>query len=46
MSDDDGGAAERFTVSIGLHEDFVVARAAGELDHASTGLLHQQIKDT
>ncbi|AQZ63012.1 Anti-sigma F factor antagonist (spoIIAA-2); Anti-sigma B factor antagonist RsbV [[Actinomadura] parvosata subsp. kistnae] len=45
MSDDDDGAAERFTVSIGLHEDFIVARAAGELDYASAGLLHQQIKD-
>ncbi|HEX4811874.1 MAG TPA: STAS domain-containing protein [Nonomuraea sp.] len=41
----DGGAEERFTVTIGLHEDFIVARAAGELDYASAGLLHRQIKD-
>ncbi|MFD0886710.1 STAS domain-containing protein [Streptosporangium algeriense] len=40
----DDGAAERFTVSIGLHEDFIVVRAAGELDYASAGLLHRQAK--
>ncbi|MEU8324157.1 STAS domain-containing protein [Nonomuraea sp. NPDC048881] len=37
--------SERFTVSIGLHENFIVARAAGELDYASAGLLNQQVKD-
>ncbi|MEV0310672.1 STAS domain-containing protein [Nonomuraea fuscirosea] len=37
--------AERFTASIGLHEDFIVARAAGELDYTSAGLLHLQVKD-
>ncbi|MEU1729445.1 STAS domain-containing protein [Nonomuraea sp. NPDC005692] len=31
--------------SIGLHEHFIVARAAGELDHTSAGLLHRQVKD-
>ncbi|SPL88858.1 anti-sigma factor antagonist [[Actinomadura] parvosata subsp. kistnae] len=34
-----------FTVTIGLHEDFIVARVVGELDYASAGLLHQEIKD-
>jgi anti-anti-sigma factor len=43
--DENGGSAERFTVSIGLHEDFIVARATGELDYISAGLLHRQIKD-
>ncbi|MEZ0072012.1 hypothetical protein ABH927_001349 [Planotetraspora sp. GP83] len=38
--DVDSGSAERFTVSIGLHEDFIVARAAGELaDHLRTELI-------
>ncbi|MBE1593316.1 STAS domain-containing protein [Nonomuraea angiospora] len=44
-ADDDDRPGERFTVSIGLHEDFIVARAAGELDYTSAGLLHQQLKD-
>ncbi|MEW1839210.1 STAS domain-containing protein [Nonomuraea angiospora] len=44
-ADDDDKPGERFTVSIGLHEDFIVARAAGELDYTSAGLLHQQLKD-
>ncbi|HEY9524390.1 MAG TPA: anti-sigma factor antagonist [Thermopolyspora sp.] len=30
---------------MGLHEDFIVARAAGELDYNSAGLLHRQVKD-
>ncbi|MEU4704412.1 STAS domain-containing protein [Nonomuraea dietziae] len=40
------GSGEHFGVSIGLHEDFVVARAVGELDYASAGLLRRQVKDT
>ncbi|MEV3987036.1 STAS domain-containing protein [Nonomuraea sp. NPDC049758] len=43
MDDDDAG--ERFSLSIGVHEDFIVARAAGDLDYASAGLLHRQVKD-
>jgi anti-anti-sigma factor len=43
--DEDSEPAEHFTVSIGLHEDFIVARATGELDYTSAGLLHEQIKD-
>lgn len=38
-------SAERFTVTIGLHEDFIVARVVGELDYASAGFLHQQVGD-
>ncbi|GIH65404.1 hypothetical protein [Microbispora siamensis] len=43
--DEEDGSSERFTVSIGLHEDFIVARAAGEVDYNSAGLLHRQVKD-
>ncbi|WP_336216989.1 hypothetical protein [Nonomuraea sp. LPB2021202275-12-8] len=35
------GSGEHFSVSIGLHENFVVARAVGELDYASAGLLRR-----
>ncbi|MEV5559920.1 STAS domain-containing protein [Nonomuraea wenchangensis] len=38
-------STERLTASIGLHENFIVARAAGELDYTSAGLLHRQVKD-
>ncbi|TDC99600.1 anti-sigma factor antagonist [Nonomuraea deserti] len=41
----DDGAEERFTVSIGLHEDFILARAVGELDYAYARMLHRQLKD-
>ncbi|MGW0801585.1 STAS domain-containing protein [Nonomuraea sp. NPDC002799] len=43
--DEEGISSERFTVSIGLHDVFTVARAAGELDYSSAGLLHQQARD-
>ncbi|GAA2323893.1 hypothetical protein GCM10010149_91510 [Nonomuraea roseoviolacea subsp. roseoviolacea] len=50
--DDHGGsdpagpsAEERLAVSIRLHENFIVARAVGELDYASAGLLHRRLKD-
>ncbi|GAA4932203.1 anti-anti-sigma factor [Nonomuraea thailandensis] len=36
-------SAGHFTVTIGLHEAVIVARAVGELDYASTDLLHRQI---
>jgi hypothetical protein len=39
--DEADGLAERFTASIGLDEDFIVARVVGELDYTSAGLLHQ-----
>ncbi|MFI6174901.1 STAS domain-containing protein [Nonomuraea sp. NPDC051191] len=46
MSVDDGnGPDERSTVSIGLHEGFIVARAVGDLDYASAGPLKQQIRE-
>ncbi|MEW1839406.1 hypothetical protein AB0392_15765 [Nonomuraea angiospora] len=37
---------ERFTVSIAVHEDYIVARAAGELDYQFADLLHHQVKDS
>ncbi|MFI7703170.1 STAS domain-containing protein [Nonomuraea sp. NPDC049480] len=43
--DEDEGGSERFTLSIGLHEHFIVARAAGELDYTSAKMLHLQVKD-
>ncbi|MGP4104691.1 STAS domain-containing protein [Nonomuraea sp. KM90] len=43
--DEPSDSAQRFTVTIGLHEDFIVARVVGELDYASAGFLHQQVKD-
>ncbi|MEV0386052.1 STAS domain-containing protein [Nonomuraea sp. NPDC050643] len=43
--DEDSASTERFTMSIGLHETFIVATAAGELDYNSAGLLRQQAKD-
>ncbi|HUR04818.1 MAG TPA: STAS domain-containing protein [Nonomuraea sp.] len=43
--DEDSGSAERFTISIGLHETFIVATAVGELDYNSAGLLRQQVKN-
>lgn len=36
--------AERCTVSIASHEGFIVARAAGDLDHACAAVLHQRVK--
>ncbi len=30
---EDHASPEGFTVSIAVHEDYIVARAAGELDH-------------
>ncbi|MFI6741217.1 STAS domain-containing protein [Nonomuraea sp. NPDC050451] len=42
---EDHRSAERFTVSIAVHEDYIVARAAGELDYQFAGLLHRQVKD-
>ncbi|MGP4101341.1 STAS domain-containing protein [Nonomuraea sp. KM90] len=41
----EGDSSERFTVSIGLHESFIVAHATGELDHQCANLLHRQVKD-
>ncbi|MEV4476470.1 STAS domain-containing protein [Nonomuraea sp. NPDC049504] len=43
--DEPDDSTERFTVTIGLHEDFIVARAAGELDYQTSSLLHRQVKD-
>ncbi|MGP4102199.1 STAS domain-containing protein [Nonomuraea sp. KM90] len=43
--DEPSNFTERFTVTIGLHEEFIVARVVGELDYASAGFLHQQVKD-
>ncbi|MGW4959918.1 hypothetical protein ACWEPL_22095 [Nonomuraea sp. NPDC004186] len=42
---EDHGSPERFTVSIAVHEDYIVARAAGELDYQFADLLHHQVKD-
>src|SRR3954464_2404317 len=36
---------ERFAMSIGLHEDCIVVRASGELDHHYAGLFQKQIKE-
>ncbi|MEV0620623.1 STAS domain-containing protein [Nonomuraea sp. NPDC050404] len=43
--DEDADSSERFNVSIGLHETFIVASATGELDYSSAHLLRQQVKD-
>jgi anti-sigma B factor antagonist len=43
--DEDADSSERFNVSIGLHETFIVASATGELDYGSAHLLRQQVKD-
>jgi anti-anti-sigma factor len=43
--DSGNGSTERLTVTIGLHEDLVVAQVAGELDYQYAGLLHRQVKD-
>ncbi|WP_326631793.1 STAS domain-containing protein [Nonomuraea fuscirosea] len=43
--DEQSDSTERFTVTIGLHESFIVARAAGELDYLTSGVLHRQVKD-
>uniref|UniRef100_UPI0033D220A2 hypothetical protein n=1 Tax=Nonomuraea sp. NPDC049784 TaxID=3154361 RepID=UPI0033D220A2 len=43
---EDHGSPERFTVSIAVHEDYIVARAAGELDYQFADLLHHQVKDS
>lgn len=45
LMDADNGALERFTVTIGLHEHYIVARAAGELDYQYAALLREQVKD-
>jgi anti-anti-sigma factor len=42
--DQESDSAERFTVTIGLHEDFIVAHAAGELDYQTAEVLHIQVK--
>ncbi|MFC5828650.1 STAS domain-containing protein [Nonomuraea insulae] len=42
---EENDSAERFTVTIGLHEGFIVARVVGELDYQTSELLHRQVKD-
>ncbi|GAA0386280.1 hypothetical protein GCM10009530_41590 [Microbispora corallina] len=37
--------SESFAVSLGLHEDFIVARASGDLDYHHAGLFHKQVKE-
>ncbi|MER7504545.1 STAS domain-containing protein [Nonomuraea pusilla] len=39
------GSSERFAVSIAVHEDYIPARAADELDYQFAGLLHCEVKD-
>ncbi|MFF4624798.1 hypothetical protein [Nonomuraea jabiensis] len=43
---EDHGSPERFAVSIAVHEDYILARAAGELDYQFADLLHHQVKDS
>ncbi|GAA4970784.1 anti-anti-sigma factor [Nonomuraea thailandensis] len=43
--DEPGDPSRRFTVTVGPHEDFIVARVAGDLDYQTSGLLHRQVKD-
>ncbi|MFI9561637.1 STAS domain-containing protein [Nonomuraea endophytica] len=43
--DEADGSSGRFTVSIRLHETFIVARVASELDYTSAALLHRQVED-
>ncbi|MFC5826086.1 STAS domain-containing protein [Nonomuraea insulae] len=43
--DEQSDSTERFTVTISLHEDYIVARVAGELDYQTSELLHRQVKD-
>jgi anti-sigma B factor antagonist len=38
-------SARRLTVSIGLHESFLVARASGDLDYQCASLLHREVCD-
>ncbi|MFI6175621.1 STAS domain-containing protein [Nonomuraea sp. NPDC051191] len=42
---EDHGFPESFAVSIAVHQDYIVARVAGELDYQFAGLLHHQVKD-
>ncbi|ETK30489.1 STAS domain-containing protein [Microbispora sp. ATCC PTA-5024] len=37
--------SESFAVSLGLHEDFIVARASGDLDYHHAPLFHKQVKE-
>ncbi|MEV1001096.1 STAS domain-containing protein [Nonomuraea sp. NPDC050202] len=37
--------ARRFTVSIGLHGNLIVAHASGDLDYRCADLLHRQVAD-
>ncbi|MGW0802498.1 STAS domain-containing protein [Nonomuraea sp. NPDC002799] len=39
----DDRSADGFTVSVGMHEDYLVVRVAGELDYQHAARLHERI---